>query len=71
MLTVIVQAVNASSKKYLTKKYTLSYGHCSHFSGGGPPAQIGFDTLLTLFDPGGRSGGADLPTKILLGLFSE
>ena len=66
MLTVIVQAVNASSKKYLTKKYTLSYGHCSHFSGGGPPAQIGFDTLLTLFDPGGRRGGQIYPQKFCL-----
>ena len=46
MLTVIVQAVNASSKKYLTKKYTLSYGYIAHISvGEGPLPKL----VLTLF----------------------
>ena len=44
-------------RKDLTKKNTFSYRHCSHCIGGRPPAQIGFDALLTLFDSGGKGGG--------------
>ena len=55
-------------RKDLTKKNTFSYRHCSHCIGGRPPAQIGFDALLTLFDSGGRRGGLDLPQKKPVGI---